>query len=135
MEDRWLSVDEIAAYLGIKPDTVYKWIGRKDMPAHTLGTGGLESFVRVLSILTFIPFGILDIMLGTRLLQIPGNLYGLLKPFSYILITSGVCFITVILSPVGYTAEAVSDGMLGIIFFRAAEQSVSPSDLLNRPIE
>ena len=26
MEDRWLSVDEIAAYLGIKRDTVYKWI-------------------------------------------------------------------------------------------------------------
>ena len=23
MEDRWLSVDEIAAYLGIKRDTVY----------------------------------------------------------------------------------------------------------------
>jgi hypothetical protein len=26
MEDRWFSVDEIAAYLGIKRDTVYKWI-------------------------------------------------------------------------------------------------------------
>jgi excisionase family DNA binding protein len=37
MEDRWLSVEEIAAYLGIKPDTVYKWIGRKDMPAHKAG--------------------------------------------------------------------------------------------------
>jgi len=37
MEDRWLSVDEIAAYLGIKRDTVYKWIGEKQMPAHRLG--------------------------------------------------------------------------------------------------
>jgi excisionase family DNA binding protein len=26
MEDRWLSVDEIAEYLGIKRDTTYKWI-------------------------------------------------------------------------------------------------------------
>lgn len=34
MEDRWLSVDEIAAYLGIKRDTVYKWIDHKNMPAH-----------------------------------------------------------------------------------------------------
>ena len=25
MEDRWLSVDEIATYLGIKRDTVYGW--------------------------------------------------------------------------------------------------------------
>jgi len=37
MEDRWLSVDEIAAYLGIKRDTVYKWIDRKKMPAHKVG--------------------------------------------------------------------------------------------------
>ena len=36
-EDRWLSVDEIAAYLGIKRDTVYKWIDHKDMPAHKVG--------------------------------------------------------------------------------------------------
>ncbi len=37
MEDRWLSVEEIAAYLGINRDTVYKWIIRKNMPAHKLG--------------------------------------------------------------------------------------------------
>jgi excisionase family DNA binding protein len=37
MEDRWLSVDEIAAYLGIKRDTVYRWISEKRMPAHRLG--------------------------------------------------------------------------------------------------
>jgi excisionase family DNA binding protein len=37
MEDRWLSVDEIAEYLGIKRDTAYKWISEKHMPAHKLG--------------------------------------------------------------------------------------------------
>lgn len=37
MDDRWLSVDEIAAYLGIKRDTVYKWIERKNLPAIKLG--------------------------------------------------------------------------------------------------
>jgi excisionase family DNA binding protein len=37
MEDRWLSVDEIAAHLGVKRDTVYKWIARKRMPAHKVG--------------------------------------------------------------------------------------------------
>ena len=36
--DRWLSVDEIADYLGIKRDTVYKWIDRKNMPAHKVGS-------------------------------------------------------------------------------------------------
>lgn len=37
MEDRWLSVDEIGTYLGVKRDTIYKWIGTKDMPAHKVG--------------------------------------------------------------------------------------------------
>jgi excisionase family DNA binding protein len=37
MEDRWLSVEEIAAYLGIKRDTVYRWITDKRMPAHRMG--------------------------------------------------------------------------------------------------
>ena len=36
-EDRWLSVDEIAAHLGIKRETVYPWITQKNMPAHKVG--------------------------------------------------------------------------------------------------
>ena len=37
LEDRWLSLYEIADYLGIKPGTVYMWIIRKEMPAHKAG--------------------------------------------------------------------------------------------------
>lgn len=37
MEDRWLSVDEIAAYLGIKRDTVYRWINERNLPGHKIG--------------------------------------------------------------------------------------------------
>jgi len=36
-EDRWYSVEEIAEYLGVKRDTLYKWIVRKNMPAHKVG--------------------------------------------------------------------------------------------------
>lgn len=36
--DRWLSVEEIAAYLGVKRYTIYKWIERKNMPAHKVGS-------------------------------------------------------------------------------------------------
>ena len=36
-EERWLSVDEIAEHLGVNPDTVYKWIERKKLPAHKVG--------------------------------------------------------------------------------------------------
>ena len=37
MAERWLSVDEIAAHLGVNPDTIYKWITRKKMPGHKVG--------------------------------------------------------------------------------------------------
>ena len=36
-DNRWLSVDEIAVYLDVKHDTVYKWIDRKHKPAHKVG--------------------------------------------------------------------------------------------------
>ncbi len=35
--DRWLSVDEIAKYLGVKRDTIYKWLEQKQMPGHKVG--------------------------------------------------------------------------------------------------
>ena len=37
MSERWLSVDEIAKYLGISKDTVYTWISKRKMPAHKVG--------------------------------------------------------------------------------------------------
>ncbi len=37
MDDRWLSVEEIAEYLGISKDTVYVWITNKGLPGHRIG--------------------------------------------------------------------------------------------------
>jgi excisionase family DNA binding protein len=37
MDDKWLSVNEIADYLGVKRDTIYKWINRKQLPGHKVG--------------------------------------------------------------------------------------------------
>jgi excisionase family DNA binding protein len=37
MEDRWLSVDEIAEHLGVSKDTVYTWLREKRLPGHKLG--------------------------------------------------------------------------------------------------
>lgn len=36
-EEKWLSVEQVADYLGVKPDTVYTWISKKDLPAHKVG--------------------------------------------------------------------------------------------------
>jgi excisionase family DNA binding protein len=52
LKSRWLSVDEIADYLGVKADTVYKWLQRKDMPGHKVGrlwkfqTAEIDKWVR-----------------------------------------------------------------------------------------
>jgi len=35
--DRWLSVQEIAQYLGISKETIYRWVESKKIPAHKIG--------------------------------------------------------------------------------------------------
>ena len=37
MDNRWLSVDDVAEYLGIKRFTVYKWVERLGLPARKIG--------------------------------------------------------------------------------------------------
>ena len=37
MHDRWLSVDEIAEYLGVTRDTIYTWVADKGLPGHKVG--------------------------------------------------------------------------------------------------
>lgn len=37
MYDRWLSVDDVSAYLGIRRGTVYKWVERRGLPARKIG--------------------------------------------------------------------------------------------------
>ena len=37
MQDRWLSVEEIASYLGVSKDTIYIWISDRNLPAHKVG--------------------------------------------------------------------------------------------------
>lgn len=36
-DDRWLSVDDVAGYLGVKRYTVYRWIDKRGLPAHKRG--------------------------------------------------------------------------------------------------
>lgn len=36
-DTRWYSVNEVAIYLGVATDTIYRWIERKKMPAHRVG--------------------------------------------------------------------------------------------------
>lgn len=35
--EQWVSVDQVAQHLNVKTFTIYKWLERKDMPAHKVG--------------------------------------------------------------------------------------------------
>ena len=37
IDERWLSVDDVSAYLGIRRGTVYKWVERRSLPARKIG--------------------------------------------------------------------------------------------------
>lgn len=36
-EERWVSVDEVSAHLDVTKDTIYRWIEKKNFPAHKAG--------------------------------------------------------------------------------------------------
>lgn len=35
--ERWLSVEEIAAHLGVSRETIYRWLEKRKIPAHRIG--------------------------------------------------------------------------------------------------
>lgn len=37
MDDRWRSVQEIAKYLGVSTDSVYRWVEQRGLPVHRVG--------------------------------------------------------------------------------------------------
>ncbi len=101
----------------------------------SLGSDKLEFGLHLLSTVVLIPLGILIIMFGTRVLRLPQDLFGLKKPFAIAQIVTGIFFITVILFILGIIASAVGDVILGIIFFRAAEEPLSHVVPRPAPIE
>lgn len=74
------------------------------------------------SLLLMIPMGIIFTVFGIKLLNMKGDLFGYLKPLSYLTIATGAFFATVILFPLGAFSGAVSDIFLALIFFKAASQ-------------
>lgn len=48
-KERWLSMNEICAHLGISRDTALKWINKKNMPAHKIEKFGDLVFLKLMS--------------------------------------------------------------------------------------
>jgi len=62
--------------------------------------------------------GILQAQFGFKLFKLPYDLDGMLKPFCYANIATGIFLATIVLIPFGIIASALSDLMLGTIFFK-----------------
>jgi excisionase family DNA binding protein len=37
MTEPWTSVDDVARHLGVAKDSIYRWIDRRNLPAHRIG--------------------------------------------------------------------------------------------------
>ncbi len=61
--------------------------------------------------------GVVQIRFGYQLLKLPDSLGGMLKPFCYLNMATGICQATVVLVLVGVVVSAISDLMLATIFF------------------
>jgi hypothetical protein len=66
--------------------------------------------------------GVVQIWFGYKLLLLPHNLGGLLKPFCYLNMVTGACIASFVLVLIGVVLSAVSDLMLATIYFSIAKE-------------
>lgn len=65
--------------------------------------------------------GIVQAQFGYKLLKLPDDLGGMLKPFCYANLATGIFLASVILIPFAIVASAIADLMLGTIFLNMAK--------------
>ena len=86
----------------------------------------LREPLELFSLLLIISFGTVQLLFGIKLLQLSDSLQGMLKPFCYLSILTGIFIATIVLLPIASLTGAIADVMLGTIFFQASE---SPEEL------
>jgi hypothetical protein len=66
--------------------------------------------------------GIVQLQFGYKLLKLPNNLGGMLKPFCTLHMATGLCIASIVLVLPGVLLSAVTDLMLATIFFKIAKE-------------
>lgn len=77
--------------------------------------------VRMFGVVMMVIVGILHMMFGLWLLQLPASLGGMHRPYCYLNIVTGFAFATILLLPLGMLTSCIADVMLGTIFLQAAD--------------
>jgi len=73
------------------------------------------------SLLLIISFGVGQLFFGLKLLHVPDSLQGLLKPFCFFTLLTGILIATIFLFPLASLTGALGDVILGTIFFNACK--------------
>jgi hypothetical protein len=76
-------------------------------------------------IILMVAQGIVQFQFGYKLLKLPNDLGGILKPFCYANMATGIFLATVLLIPMGILVSAISDLMLGTIFFKMSKAATA----------
>ena len=64
-----------------------------------------------------IPLGVISMLFGYRLLAVNGTINGYKKPFAYSHIIAPICFLSVVLAPIGLIVLIVMETLLALMFF------------------
>lgn len=76
-----------------------------------------ENFVLIsVGIFLMVVVGAIGIVFALRLLKTPGSLNGYLKPLAYIQLIESICFMLIILAPVGLIMMVIFNVLLGMVF-------------------
>lgn len=67
--------------------------------------------------------GAATMLFGYRLLSVDGEIGGLKRPFAYLNIAMPLCFVTVLLAPLGLLMMAASLVLMAMILFRSPEDA------------
>jgi len=103
---------------------VFFVIGLVDLVSSTTGIElGTQRDLSLITMILFVPFSILTIVFGVKLLRLREDMYGLLRPYAYATIGSGACGATIILAPLGLVAAIAALVILGMIFLRAKREA------------
>jgi hypothetical protein len=80
----------------------------------------VASSTGILALALIVPLGVIQLILGLRLLRISDESKNLFRTYGYLNLATGFCLASIILIPLGIFSGAVADIMLGTIFFQAA---------------
>jgi hypothetical protein len=65
-----------------------------------------------------VPLGVISVLFGYRLLAVNGTIGGLKKPLAYSHIIAPLCFLSIVLAPLGLLILLLAGVLLALIFFR-----------------